>query len=795
MKNGLLVRIFAYVCAVVFCASYLYASPAEDFEKGYFLEETEGDVYGAMGYYLKASRSTEDAGLKARALYRLGRCHEKLGETSRAQTVYREILDLEDAPGKTRELAAGRVAALRGSARSKGFSVELESAAAEVAELQNLLEKVESTISEMKNEIVRREKIISDYSTGEKKPAPGEAETSTVSEIVNRLIDKEETNLKARKYLSGHFHKTGLKLYRRLEYDKALIEFRKAAELDPDNREAVAYIRRILYIMGKIETPPSESLSAKGLSQTEKAVIEVESLIDQAGKAYAAGDYKGAIDNLEKSLDIVRWSPWILDSEKMNSLVEAINGKIEDALGRLSPEGSDKLHSRKKEKGEIIEKLLGSLGRLAETEDRLEEAGRRIDRLAGKPGKSGPRAGEETTTLALARARDLMEKGFLERARTETLDILQSDPSNPEAANLLDEIAMRADPEKKVTADNATLKKKILLAFEEGLAAYDRREHARARDRFERVLRLADLAPESPVKASTLNRSRKLLEELRRRLASRPPGEDVLVIDVSALTDGNPPAVPAGRLASFVRAAAGLEKRDASVSGGMLTVFGKPLVTRKVSRYVRTMSSPGGEAADMRLAVIAVEDRFLEKEDIRFEPAGEGSMVSTLSSERAGELIIRAKSVASAEVVFEETFQADHGVEYEFRAGKWKEYIAGYEDRPEAGGKIAAPRLGKVFRGVRVRLRVFLPRGGRPLSAWDVETSFLDRGFSVVRTARGNVQVPLSSKSDSLFLVEFDRGGALVAEGAGNPLPDERPLEAREGELARILFVLVNASR
>jgi Tol biopolymer transport system component len=88
----------------------------ELFEKAVYLEETKGDLEKAIEAYTRIlNEFAENQPLAAKALYRIGLCHERLGNTE-AQRAYRRLI--EQYPGQKEEvaLARARLAALAAAA-------------------------------------------------------------------------------------------------------------------------------------------------------------------------------------------------------------------------------------------------------------------------------------------------------------------------------------------------------------------------------------------------------------------------------------------------------------------------------------------------------------------------------------------------------------------------------------------------------------------------------------------------------------------------------------------------------
>jgi len=125
-RQRLVVVILAFAGAsVLFSSSIQQESAKELFERAVYLEETKGELEKAIGVYNTIlEQFAENHGLAAKALYRIGLCHEKLG-SQEAQKAYRRLI--EQYPGQKEEVAlararlAGLTATAQGASRKPTF--------------------------------------------------------------------------------------------------------------------------------------------------------------------------------------------------------------------------------------------------------------------------------------------------------------------------------------------------------------------------------------------------------------------------------------------------------------------------------------------------------------------------------------------------------------------------------------------------------------------------------------------------------------------------------------------------
>ncbi len=106
-NKSLIVLILASAMgALVFSGSVRQQSAKELFERAAYLEETKGELEKAIEAYKRIlEQFADNHGLAAKALYRIGLCHEKLG-SQEAEKAYRRLI--EQYPGQKEEVALAR---------------------------------------------------------------------------------------------------------------------------------------------------------------------------------------------------------------------------------------------------------------------------------------------------------------------------------------------------------------------------------------------------------------------------------------------------------------------------------------------------------------------------------------------------------------------------------------------------------------------------------------------------------------------------------------------------------------
>jgi Tol biopolymer transport system component len=103
------------------------AGPGETFERAYFLEQARGDLEGAVELYESLVENFPDErALAARALLRIGLCHERLGIAA-AASAYRRLLQSYGDQEQSARVARERLEALR--SRNTGPRLDLPSGA------------------------------------------------------------------------------------------------------------------------------------------------------------------------------------------------------------------------------------------------------------------------------------------------------------------------------------------------------------------------------------------------------------------------------------------------------------------------------------------------------------------------------------------------------------------------------------------------------------------------------------------------------------------------------------------
>lgn len=126
LKKSRAAAILAFAgVAFLFLGLYPQESAKDLFERAVYIEETKGDLEQAIEVYNKIlAEFAENQPLAAKALYRIGFCHERLGNQE-AQKAYQRLI--EQYPGQKEEVALARAklaelaANLQGAARKPTF--------------------------------------------------------------------------------------------------------------------------------------------------------------------------------------------------------------------------------------------------------------------------------------------------------------------------------------------------------------------------------------------------------------------------------------------------------------------------------------------------------------------------------------------------------------------------------------------------------------------------------------------------------------------------------------------------
>jgi Tol biopolymer transport system component len=105
-KNMAAVVLAVAAGVVLFAATPQQETASGLFERAVYLEETKGDLVKAIEIYNSVlEKFAENHAIAAKALYRVGLCHEKLG-SEEAQKAYRRLID--QYPGQKEEVALAR---------------------------------------------------------------------------------------------------------------------------------------------------------------------------------------------------------------------------------------------------------------------------------------------------------------------------------------------------------------------------------------------------------------------------------------------------------------------------------------------------------------------------------------------------------------------------------------------------------------------------------------------------------------------------------------------------------------
>jgi len=206
-----------------------------------------------------------------------------------------------------------------------------------------------------------------DGSSGETAEAPQDGSADFDSAQESLSLEQQK-----RKFLvEGHLDNARA-LKDRLRLEEAELEVAAALELDPDNVEA----KRLLADIGALLGRPSGEYGAGAQELNRRWDIRYEQLKAEAQDSFrkaqvllARGDYDGAIAELTITLNSIRWSPYSIDWEGLDTRAEALLAEAKDgreqaleAEQRLAQERAwEELQARERANAERQQALIDAL--------------------------------------------------------------------------------------------------------------------------------------------------------------------------------------------------------------------------------------------------------------------------------------------------------------------------------------------------------------------------------------------------------------------------------------------------
>ncbi len=120
------------------------------------------------------------------------------------------------------------------------------------------------------------------------------------------------------KALANYYADEAYTNYRNANYEKAYKLANDALEMDPDNKNAAQVRDDVAQLLGLRRGEAANIARARSHEDQAlraEAIYEIDAGLDRADRFIRAGDYTKAMDELEKVLDIIRWTGYMLDTE------------------------------------------------------------------------------------------------------------------------------------------------------------------------------------------------------------------------------------------------------------------------------------------------------------------------------------------------------------------------------------------------------------------------------------------------------------------------------------------------
>ncbi len=259
--------------------------------------------------------------------------------------------------------------------------------------------------------------------------------------------------------LTAEFYNKGVKLFDEGNYEEAEKQFESAVKLDPDSKQ----INRYLTVISNLKAESSKQNSIeKRLDVADKlrdagnlreALVKYKELLaidpanehalfyikdfadksvkfrSKAEEEYGKSDFKAAIQDINKAADYAPEDKEI--SEIKDRILESFSGKKE----------ADRLFNQAVEnfqKGEY-EKAVELWGKVITMTPGDEEAKKDL-KMAEKKLLEKDKITGESVEKALSEAKDMLDKGILDKAKNKCEYILRMDAGNTEAAQMLEKI-------------------------------------------------------------------------------------------------------------------------------------------------------------------------------------------------------------------------------------------------------------------------------------------------------------------------------------------------------------------
>lgn len=209
---------------------------------------------------------------------------------------------------------------------------------------------------------------------------------------------------------SIHYFKTGMGFYNAFDYVEAAKHFQKSVDADPTNKEAQLYLHNAQLFNGdrmqEFRTS-AERLAARRQARVKQERIELVRLFQEGEKLFEQNEFDRAISKFEQVLEKVKWFPYDID-----------DGDYDEQASQYV----------------VQAKALKRDQRLAEREEQERIA---FDEAMQEESASNARDRSKLRDL-ISRANDELTVQKYDKAERSAKEILAVDPSNQEAARIME---------------------------------------------------------------------------------------------------------------------------------------------------------------------------------------------------------------------------------------------------------------------------------------------------------------------------------------------------------------------
>ncbi len=171
-----------------------------------------------------------------------------------------------------------------------------------------------------------------------KPAASGEGEAREVQGGRGSRASSGKFNEGELKALADHYAQEAYTYYREANYDKARALANDALDMDPGNAKAAQVrddVERVLGLSRGESSNVARARSSEDQALRAEAIYEIDAGLDRADRLMLDGEYNKAIAELEKVLDVIRWTGYMLDTEakerEARLMIEEARQKREEA--------------------------------------------------------------------------------------------------------------------------------------------------------------------------------------------------------------------------------------------------------------------------------------------------------------------------------------------------------------------------------------------------------------------------------------------------------------------------------